>query len=66
MRAKRKVVAIDKDRIRVALAELREALEWSKLCGAKRTADKVRRAIKSAEGAQRHILRLKREQERGE
>lgn len=66
MQAKRKVVAADEHRIGWTFDYLKEALDWCKVCGAKRTADKIRRAIKSAEGAQRHILRLKREQERGE
>lgn len=66
MQAKRKVVAADEQRIGWTIDHLKDALSWCRLTGAKRTADKIRRAIKSAEGAQRHILRLKREQERGE
>jgi len=66
MRAKRNVGPYDDRLIEDIIAALGDTLTWCKRCGAKRTADKIRRAIKSAEGAQRHILRLKREQERGE
>lgn len=65
-RPKRKVMKADETIVAWAIADLNDALKRLKVIGAKRTADKVRRAIKSAGGAQRHILRLMREQERGE
>lgn len=53
----------DEVSIRWAIQDLKAVLSHLKGAGAKRTADKVRRAIKSAGGAERYVLRLKREQE---
>jgi len=64
MRTKRKVGPHHDVTVAWIVADLKAVLRACKRVGAKRTADKVRRAIKSAEGAQRHILRLLREQER--
>ena len=41
-------------RIDMALEALHSARDWLKLANARRATDKVRRAIKSAEGAKRH------------
>lgn len=43
--------------IQYAIACLREAREALRVAGARKSADAVRRAIKSAEGAYRHALR---------
>ncbi|RWM32588.1 MAG: hypothetical protein EOR84_30565 [Mesorhizobium sp.] len=40
-----------------AIEHLREARKLLKGIGAKRAVDKVRRALKSAEGAERHVQR---------
>jgi hypothetical protein len=41
-----------------AIVKLRQARELLKKAGATRASDKVRRALKSAEGAERHTSRI--------
>jgi len=53
----RPVKADDLTEIRAAIAKLREARDLLAHAGAKRAAEYVRRALKSAEGAERHALR---------
>jgi hypothetical protein len=43
---------------RTAITKLREARDLFRKVGATRAADKVRRALKSAEGAERHASRI--------
>jgi hypothetical protein len=49
----------DLERVHDAIAKLRQARELLVEAGAGLAAAKVRRAIKSAEGAERHTARLK-------
>jgi hypothetical protein len=48
----------DLARVQTATVKLREARDLLKGAGAKRATDKVRLALKSAEGAERHTSRI--------
>jgi hypothetical protein len=61
----RKYTEGDVMRAALAVDALREARDWFKGLGSKKTLEKVRRALKSAEGAQRHINRLHLRAEQG-
>lgn len=51
------------DAVREALCHLRAAREYLKMAHADKATDKVRLAMKSAEGAERHALRMQRQSE---
>ena len=48
----------DDERVREAIVLLRRARTLLSVAGARKSAERVRRALKSAEGAERHVQRL--------